>query len=244
MQYRWISLSLAGALLLGSPLAQAADEAKPAAKPATAQPAKPQSKASCSGEEAEAGRHQQRDGRAIDEGAWRGRGAGREDRSEPAVPDAGLPRHQRDLQPGRLLQGQGLLRRRAAGRRRRRRSRQCTGRAGGPARGLRCDPAEQRRRRDEVMATCWFLAAPLFSSPVVKFSASCVAACQSSASTWRGRRTSRGLSETPRRGARRACVDFSRPLMDSGPVAATARSLSMRHNRIIAMSTGEPNPRK
>ena len=45
MQYRWISLSLAGALLLCSPFAQAADEAKPAAKPVTAQPAKPQSKA-------------------------------------------------------------------------------------------------------------------------------------------------------------------------------------------------------
>ena len=45
MQYRWISLSLAGALLVGSPLANAADEAKPAAKPATAQPAKPQPKA-------------------------------------------------------------------------------------------------------------------------------------------------------------------------------------------------------
>jgi predicted DNA-binding helix-hairpin-helix protein len=42
MQYRWISLSLAGALLLGSSFAQAADEAKPA----TAQPAKPQPKAS------------------------------------------------------------------------------------------------------------------------------------------------------------------------------------------------------
>jgi hypothetical protein len=40
MQYRWISMSLIGALLLGSPLAQAADETKPAAKPATAQPAK------------------------------------------------------------------------------------------------------------------------------------------------------------------------------------------------------------
>jgi predicted DNA-binding helix-hairpin-helix protein len=46
MQYRWISLSLAGALLLCSPFAQAADEAKPAAKPAAAQPAKPQPKAS------------------------------------------------------------------------------------------------------------------------------------------------------------------------------------------------------
>ena len=46
MIYRWISLSLAGALLIGSPLAQAADEAKPVAKPATAQPAKPQPKAS------------------------------------------------------------------------------------------------------------------------------------------------------------------------------------------------------
>jgi len=46
MQYRWISLSLAGALLLGSSFAQAADEAKPAAKPATAQPAKPPPKAS------------------------------------------------------------------------------------------------------------------------------------------------------------------------------------------------------
>jgi hypothetical protein len=44
MQYRWISLSVVGALLLGSPLAQATDEAKPAAKPATAQPAKPQPK--------------------------------------------------------------------------------------------------------------------------------------------------------------------------------------------------------
>ena len=47
MQYRWISLSLASALLLGGSLAHAADEAKPAAaKPATAQPAKPQPKAS------------------------------------------------------------------------------------------------------------------------------------------------------------------------------------------------------
>jgi predicted DNA-binding helix-hairpin-helix protein len=46
MQYRWISLSLAGALLLGSSFAYAADEAKPAAKPATAQPAKPPPKAS------------------------------------------------------------------------------------------------------------------------------------------------------------------------------------------------------
>ena len=46
MQYRWISLSLAGALLLGSPVAHAADEAKPAAKPAAAQPAKPPPKAS------------------------------------------------------------------------------------------------------------------------------------------------------------------------------------------------------
>jgi predicted DNA-binding helix-hairpin-helix protein len=47
MQYRWISLSLAGALALGSSFAHAADEAKPAAaKPATAQPAKPQPKAS------------------------------------------------------------------------------------------------------------------------------------------------------------------------------------------------------
>ncbi len=45
MKYRWISMSLAGALLLGSPLAQAADEAKPAAKPAAAQPAKAPSKA-------------------------------------------------------------------------------------------------------------------------------------------------------------------------------------------------------
>jgi predicted DNA-binding helix-hairpin-helix protein len=45
MLHRWISLSLASALLLGSPLAHAADEAKPAAKPATAQPAKPQPKA-------------------------------------------------------------------------------------------------------------------------------------------------------------------------------------------------------
>ena len=44
MQFRWISLSLAGALLLGSPLANAADEAKPAAKPASAQPAKAPSK--------------------------------------------------------------------------------------------------------------------------------------------------------------------------------------------------------
>jgi len=48
MQYRWISLSLAGALLLGGSLAHAADEAKPAAKPATAQPAKPPPKASAS----------------------------------------------------------------------------------------------------------------------------------------------------------------------------------------------------
>ena len=46
MTFRWISLSLAGALLLGSPLAHAADETKPAAKPATAQPAKPPPKAS------------------------------------------------------------------------------------------------------------------------------------------------------------------------------------------------------
>ena len=46
MQYRWISLSLAGALLLGSSFAHAADEAKPAAKPAAAQPAKPPPKAS------------------------------------------------------------------------------------------------------------------------------------------------------------------------------------------------------
>jgi predicted DNA-binding helix-hairpin-helix protein len=47
MQYRWISLSLAGALALGSSFAHATDEAKPAAaKPATAQPAKPQPKAS------------------------------------------------------------------------------------------------------------------------------------------------------------------------------------------------------
>jgi len=46
MQYRWISLSLAGALLLGSSFAYAADEASPAAKPATAQPAKPPPKAS------------------------------------------------------------------------------------------------------------------------------------------------------------------------------------------------------
>ena len=45
MLHRWISLSLASGLLLGSPLARAADEAKPAAKPATAQPAKPQPKA-------------------------------------------------------------------------------------------------------------------------------------------------------------------------------------------------------
>ena len=44
MQFRWISLSLAGALLLGSPLANAAEEAKPAAKPATAQPPKAPSK--------------------------------------------------------------------------------------------------------------------------------------------------------------------------------------------------------
>jgi len=40
MQYRWISMSLAGALLLVGSFAQAADDAKPAAKPATAQPAK------------------------------------------------------------------------------------------------------------------------------------------------------------------------------------------------------------
>ena len=47
MPYQWISLSLAGALLLGSSFAHAADEAKPAAaKPATAQPAKPPPKAS------------------------------------------------------------------------------------------------------------------------------------------------------------------------------------------------------
>ena len=46
MQHRWISLSLAGALLLGSSFVQAADETKPAAKPATAQPAKPQPKPS------------------------------------------------------------------------------------------------------------------------------------------------------------------------------------------------------
>lgn len=45
MLHRWIPLSLASALLLGSPLAHAADDAKPAAKPATAQPAKPQPKA-------------------------------------------------------------------------------------------------------------------------------------------------------------------------------------------------------
>lgn len=44
MQYRWISMSLAGVLALGSAFAHAADEAKPAAKPATAQPAKPQPK--------------------------------------------------------------------------------------------------------------------------------------------------------------------------------------------------------
>ena len=46
MNYRWISLSVASALLLGTSLAQAAEEAKPAAKPATAQPAKPQPKSS------------------------------------------------------------------------------------------------------------------------------------------------------------------------------------------------------
>ena len=46
MQHRWISLSVAGALALGSAFAHAADEAKPAAKPATAQPAKPQPKSS------------------------------------------------------------------------------------------------------------------------------------------------------------------------------------------------------
>lgn len=46
MHYRWISLPLAGALLLGSSFAHAADEAKPAAKPTTSQPAQPPSKAS------------------------------------------------------------------------------------------------------------------------------------------------------------------------------------------------------
>lgn len=46
MLYRWISLSLAGALLLGGSFAHAADETKPAAKPATAQPAKPTPKSS------------------------------------------------------------------------------------------------------------------------------------------------------------------------------------------------------
>jgi competence protein ComEA len=44
MQFRWISLSLAGALLLGSSLANATEETKPAAKPATAQTAKAPSK--------------------------------------------------------------------------------------------------------------------------------------------------------------------------------------------------------
>lgn len=46
MQYQWISVTLAGALLVGSPFAHAADETKPAAKPTTAQPAKPQPKSS------------------------------------------------------------------------------------------------------------------------------------------------------------------------------------------------------
>jgi predicted DNA-binding helix-hairpin-helix protein len=39
MQHQWICLSLASALLIGSPLAFAADDAKAAAKPAAAQPA-------------------------------------------------------------------------------------------------------------------------------------------------------------------------------------------------------------
>ena len=46
MQHRWISIPVACALLLGSSFVTAADETKPAAKPATAQPAKPQPKAS------------------------------------------------------------------------------------------------------------------------------------------------------------------------------------------------------
>jgi len=45
MTFRWIFLSVAGALLLGNSLALAADAAKPAAKPATAQPATAPSKA-------------------------------------------------------------------------------------------------------------------------------------------------------------------------------------------------------
>jgi hypothetical protein len=44
MQYRWISLSLASALVLGSSIALAADQATPAAKPATSQAASPQPK--------------------------------------------------------------------------------------------------------------------------------------------------------------------------------------------------------
>ena len=45
MIHRWISLSLASGLLLGTSLAQAAEEAKQAAKPATTQPAKAAPKA-------------------------------------------------------------------------------------------------------------------------------------------------------------------------------------------------------
>ena len=97
MQYRWISLSLAGALLLGSPFAHAADEAKPAAKPAAAQPAKPQSKASAPAKKPKpvdinsASAEQLKAVPGVDERA------SREDHQEPAVPDACLPRHQRGL---------------------------------------------------------------------------------------------------------------------------------------------------
>ena len=45
MIHRWISLSLTSGLLLGTSLAQAAEEAKQAAKPATTQPAKAAPKA-------------------------------------------------------------------------------------------------------------------------------------------------------------------------------------------------------
>ena len=94
MQYRWISLSLAGVLLLGSPLARAADEAKPAAKPASTQPAKAPSKATAPAKKPKPVDINSASAEQLTEVSGRGRRAGREDHQEPAVPDAGLPGHQ------------------------------------------------------------------------------------------------------------------------------------------------------